>query len=308
MNVLIVGAGPVGSSTATLLATQGHQVTVATRSGNGPSHPNIRLVACDATNVQQLLTAASGNEVMLNCVNPPYTAWETEWPKFSEAFNTTAEETGAALITMSNLYGHGPTHTTMNGETPLEAKGKKGRSRADAWREAISLHNAGRIRTAEVRASDFYGPLVVDANMGERVVPRILAGKSVQLLGSVSVPHSFSYMPDVARTLAAVAVNPSALGRAWVVPSATLTQRDLIARLAAAAKRPTPKVAALPHVLLRAAGVFVPMMRELLEVEYQFAAPFVADGSETTSRLGVESTPVDQACEETIRWWSDRKD
>lgn len=307
MNILIVGAGPVGSSTAALLAEQGHTVKVATRSGKGPSHANIRCISLDATNGEQLTSAATGTETILNCVNPPYTEWDTQWPAFSKAFNSAAERTGAALVTMSNLYGHGPSHTTMTGETGLDATGKKGLARAEAWREAIQWHNDGRIRTAEVRASDFFGPLVVDANMGDRVVPNILDGKPVRLLGKVSQPHSFSYMPDVARTLAAVATTPSAFGKAWIVPSTTTTQGDLVTQLAAAANRQPPKISTLPHGLLRVAGLFVPLMRELLEVEYQFAAPFVADGSATTSQLGITTTPLDEACQATIRWWTERR-
>ncbi len=36
---VIVGAGPVGTATANLLAERGEQVRVVTRRGTGPEHP-----------------------------------------------------------------------------------------------------------------------------------------------------------------------------------------------------------------------------------------------------------------------------
>ena len=45
---VVVGAGPVGTATAGLLADAGHAVRVVTRSGSGPRRPGVELVAADA--------------------------------------------------------------------------------------------------------------------------------------------------------------------------------------------------------------------------------------------------------------------
>jgi nucleoside-diphosphate-sugar epimerase len=41
----------VGSALANLLAEDGQEVIVVTRSGSGPNHKNIRRIAADASNV-----------------------------------------------------------------------------------------------------------------------------------------------------------------------------------------------------------------------------------------------------------------
>jgi nucleoside-diphosphate-sugar epimerase len=304
---VIVGAGPVGQTTARALLDQGHAVDLVTRSGSGPDLSTLSKHSLDATDSAALAKLARGATAIINAANPPYTKWETEWPPLARALLAAAEQSGAALVTMSNLYGHGPAHQRMDANTPMNSTGKKGRIRAAMWSNAIAAHLAGKVRVAEVRASDFFGPHVRDANMGERVVPRILAGKSAQLLGRVDVAHSFSYMPDVASTLAHVASHDETWGRAWVVPSNTMTQDELIRALCTAAAVPPVKVSAMPELVMKALGLVMPIMRELKEVWYQFDAPFVIDGSETTSELGIGATPIERASAETIAWWKTQK-
>ncbi|MFD0043744.1 hypothetical protein ACFVGV_01010 [Pseudarthrobacter scleromae] len=43
-----------------------------------------------------------------------------------------------------------------------------------------------------------------------------------------------------------------------------------------------------------------PVVRELLEMQYQFEEPFIVDSSKITTRLGVTATPLDQAITETL--------
>ena len=59
-----------------------------------------------------------------------------------------------------------------------------------------------------MRASDFYGPGVRNSAFGDRVVPNMIAGKKVSMIGSLHVAHSVSYMPYIASTLVAVLTQP----------------------------------------------------------------------------------------------------
>ena len=123
----------------------------------------------------------------------------------------------------------------MRENTSLNPTGHKGAVRAEMATSLTEAHAAGRLRAALVRASDFYGPHVRDSAFGDRVVTRVIAGKKVSMLGSLDVPHSVSYMPDVAATIAAVITTPAAAGRTWLVPnSAAVTQRQVVEALACA--------------------------------------------------------------------------
>src|SRR5256885_3025126 len=94
---VIVGAGPVGTATAKVLAERGEQVRVITRSGSGPEHPNVERVAADATDAERLSTLAEGAVALYNCASPAYHQWFTDWPPLAAALLTAAERSGSVL-------------------------------------------------------------------------------------------------------------------------------------------------------------------------------------------------------------------
>ena len=303
-NHLIIGAGAIGTATALELARRGDHVTIVTRSGSGPDHEAIAKVAADASDADVIAGLAGGMDSIINCANPPYDRWEHDWPPIAAALLAAAERSGAVLATMSNLYGYGHVDAPMTESTPLSATGTKGRVRADMWRQALAAHEAGRVRAVEARAGDFFGPGVRNAHIGERSMPRLLAGRSVQAIGRTDQPHTWSYAPDVGATLATLVATPEAWGRAWHVPSEPpLTQAEVFARLAEAGGLPPAKVTALPSFMLRAAGWFVPMMRELRETEHQFAKPFVMDSRAAQEAFGLAPTPYPESLPATVEWW-----
>src|SRR6266545_2821444 len=83
-----------------------------------------------------------------------YHRWLTDWPPLASSLLTAAERSGAVLVSASNLYGYGPVDGPITPETPLAATQPKLRLRAQMWRDALAAHQAGRLRTSEVRASD----------------------------------------------------------------------------------------------------------------------------------------------------------
>lgn len=304
---LVIGAGPVGSGVAAALAGRGDTVAVVTRSGSGPVHEAITRIAADATDADALARLADGAATVFNCANPPYHRWPTDWPPLHRAMLAAAERSGAVLVMMDNLYAFGPGASMPMGEDdPLRATGRKGSMRATMARELLAAHEAGRLRATLARASDFYGPTVRNSAFGERLVPRVLAGKKVSMLGSLDVPHSVSYMPDVVRTLVTLADDSRAWGKAWHVPNAPArTQREIVAAVAAAAGTEA-KVGAIPHAALSALGLVVPVMRELKETWYQFAEPFLTDSAATEQALGLRATALDDGIAATVAWWREQ--
>jgi nucleoside-diphosphate-sugar epimerase len=301
---VVIGAGPVGTGVATALAERGDRVTVVTRSGSGPTLPGISREGADASDATALTALADNARTIYNCANPTYHRWASDWPPIHHTLLATAERTGAVLVMMDNLYALGSsTAMPMRENSPMKATGTKGKVRAMMAQELLDAHAAGRVRATLARASDFFGPGVRDAALGERVVPKVIAGKSVSVLGSLDVPHSSSYMPDVVRTLVAIGDDERAWGKPWQVPNApATTQRQMIESFARAAGT-TAKAKTVPLIGLRALGLVVPMMRELQETWYQFAEPFVTDSSHTEATFSLAATQTDAAAEATIAWW-----
>ena len=292
---VIVGKGPVGTTTADLLAARGHRVRVLSRSG-GTSTDAVEHRRVDAADTGALAAAAQGAAALYNAVNPAYHRWATDWPPVAAALLAAAERTGAVLVTMGNLYGYGRPTGPMTPDSPLAATDLKGRVRVAMWREAIAAHEAGRVRVTEARAADFVGPQVpAEHSHLVRQLPTLRRGRRAWVVGAPDVPRSWAYLPDVAATLATLGTDERALGRAWHVPSAPpRSQRQALADLAAALGAPPARVTRIPWPVLRAAGLVSPMLREIVDVRHQVDGEYVIDASATTATFGLTPTPWDE--------------
>jgi nucleoside-diphosphate-sugar epimerase len=294
---VIVGAGPVGTSAARLLAERGEQVRIVSRKGGGPEHPAVERVAVDATDVDRLSAQAQGATALYNCANPPYHRWLTDWPPLASALLTAAERSGAVLTTANNLYGYGPVTGPISESTPLSATHPKLRLRADMWRDALARHEAGQIRATEVRASDY-----IEANsiLTFTLGKPLLAGKRAYVPAPLDVPHSWTSITDVARTLVTLATDDRAWGQAWHVPTnPPLTIRDLAVCFTNVVGAPAPKLTSIPYPVMWAVGLFSPLVRELRTTRYQFYRPFILDSALTTRTFGIQPTPLDESLRAT---------
>jgi nucleoside-diphosphate-sugar epimerase len=296
---VIVGAGAIGSTTATQLAAAGERVRIVTRSGGGPGHPLVERVAADAADAGTLRRLAAGATAIYNCANPPYHAWPTFWPPLAAALLAAAETSGAPLVITGNLYVYGPVDRPMTPDLPLATPTVKGGVRLRMWNAALAAHRAGRIRVTEARASDFIG---LRHTLLEMALPALRAGKTVRLPLPLDVPHSFTYTGDVARTLITLAGDERAFGRAWHVPSPpAVTAREFVNRAAAAGGFGAPRLARIPDPLVYAAGWFDKFAHEFREMRYQFRRPFELDSTETQEVFGLRPTGLDEALRATLR-------
>src|SRR3954453_20834801 len=231
---VIVGKGPVGTTTAELLAAGGHEVRVLSRSG-GRCTDAVEHRQVDAADAEAVAAAPAGAAVLYNAVNPAYHRWATDWPPVAAALLSAAERTGAVLVTMGNLYGYGRPTGPMTPDSPLAATDTKGRVRARMWGEALAAHEAGRVRVTEARAADFVGPQVPAGHSHlMRQLSALRAGRRAWVVGDPDVPRGWSYLPDVAETLVTLGTDDRALGRAWHVPSAIRSQRQALTDLVGA--------------------------------------------------------------------------
>ncbi|MCU7723179.1 NAD-dependent epimerase/dehydratase family protein [Actinoplanes sp. KI2] len=289
-NNVIVGSGPIGSAIAQLLVDRGDTVTMVTRSGRGPAHPQIRLVAADASDALRLSSLTEGAATLYNCANPKYTEWENRWYPMNDAMIAAAKSAGAVYVMTGTLYGYGPQPGgRMTESTPLAATGRKGKVRIKMWHDAL---NSG-VRAIEVRGSDYIGAGAVGV-FSSVLLPAIAKGRTAYAPGNPDLPHSFTYTGDMASTMVALAADERAYGRAWHAPTGpAITIRDLADRYTDLTGQPRVKLRALPRFVMRTAGLVVPMAREMAEMDYQFYAPFHLDSTLTEDTFGLKPTDLE---------------
>ena len=185
-----------------------------------------------------------------------------------------------------NLYCYGPVSGPMAEDLPYRPVGVKGRVRARLAETLLDAHQSGKVRAAIGRASDFYGPGVVNSFTGADMFRNLLGGKRAMWTGSLDAPHSLSYIEDFARGLVTLGEHDAALGQAWHIPcAAPLTGRQFLGLAFELAGRPA-NISSYRRLMLTLASPFMPMAREVLEMLYEFETPFVVDSRKFERAFG----------------------
>ncbi len=302
---VIFGSGPVGLALVDELVGRGHQVRVVNRSGSAPLPDRVEHIAGDAADPEFALGAASGAAVVYQVLNPPYHRWPEEFPPLQRSLVSAAQAADARFVSLENLYMYGDTAgTPIDENTPIKPHTRKGEVRLEMAKTLSALGDSGDLELATARASNYFGPRATwQSPLGERVIGRVLDGKSAQVVGDPETKHSYTYLKDLSRVLATLGTDDRAVGEVWHVPNAPArTTTDLVAMIGEELGREI-KVSVAPELVLRMMGLFNPTVRELNEMLYEFKSDFVADGEKFTKAFGMEATPLDQAIFETVSWW-----
>jgi nucleoside-diphosphate-sugar epimerase len=303
---VIFGTGPVGMAIMEKLVANGKRVRMINRSGKGDFPDGVDLLSGDAMNHDFTRQAVEGAIVVYNALNPPYDQWLRFFSPLQKSVLEAATSVGAKLIVMENLYMYGHTHgKPMTEATPYDAHTRKGKLRADMANELLEAHRAGKVRIAMGRASDFFGPRGLQSGMGERVIYPALEGKAAQILGNPDLAHTYTYLPDIGKALVILGEREETLGQAWHIPAEkTLTTREFIDMIYQEAGHP-PKISVAPKLIMKALGLFNPIIREVNEMAYEFDEPFISDHSKFTQAFGDHPTPLADAIRTTVSWFKD---
>jgi nucleoside-diphosphate-sugar epimerase len=303
LHVVLGASGGVGSAVVRELAARGRRVRGVTRSATAETPSGVEMLAGDVSRLEDARRVCAGAAVVYMCSNPPYTRWVRDFPPLLAGALAGAESAAAKLIMADNLYVYAPTDRPMTEGLPWAPVTRKGAVRKAMDESLLAAHSSGRVQVAIGRAADYYGPHGANSVIGARFFERLLTGKAVEWFGPLDLPHTLTYLDDFARGLLTLGEREEALGQVWHVPAAKpLTGRQFIALAAEVASVPA-KMAAISPLLLRTLGLFSPVVREMVEMRYEFARPFLLDGTKFMQAFGFAPTPHRDALTATIAWY-----
>lgn len=303
---VIFGSGPLGRYTAENLLSLGKAVRLINRSGKMDSAPaGVEVRKADALHAAEIAPLLAGARTVYQCAQPPYHRWAQDFPPLQDAILKAAAGCGARLVVAENLYMYGmPGAAPFSERSRYQPCSRKGQVRLAMTQALFAAHAQGKLAVAAVRGSDFFGPW--EPINGAGIFAAALQHKTVNMLGSMDVARSFTYVRDFGRALATAGTDERALGKAWHVPSGPpLTQRQLLALLSSQLGYEV-KGRAVGKVLLSLVGLFNPAAREVKEMLYQFVHPFVIDGSAMEHTFGLVPTAMEQRIAETLEWVKSR--
>ncbi|APR85122.1 Nucleoside-diphosphate-sugar epimerase [Minicystis rosea] len=303
---VVFGAGALGRAIARELVKKGRRTRIVSRRGEG-ALPGVEAFKADAADPAQTRAACAGAAVVYHTATPDYTKWADLYPPIQRGVIEGAASASAKLVSAESVYMYGPVDGPMTEDRPHVADTRKGKIRAALARMAMEAHEKGRVRVALGRAPDFYGPeAALTTIYGDRVFYPALAGKKVSVMGKLDHPHTFICVKDFARGLVTLGERDEAMGQAWHLPCApTITQRELCTMIFEEAGQ-KPNVGEAPSLVFSALGLFVPIMRELAEMLYQWERPYLFDHGKFDKAFGAgQFTPHREAVRETVQWFRD---
>jgi nucleoside-diphosphate-sugar epimerase len=306
--VLVLGAnGRFGRVVVRAFADAGWKVVAQARKPlvDG-AHGRVKYLGAAVTETEAVVEAARGASVVVHAMNPLYTNWDAEALPLNAAAIGIAHSLEATLMLPGNVYNFGsPIPAELTEQTPEHPTNRKGEIRF----EMEAAIRAGAPRSIIVRAGDFFGGPGTGSWFDLAVVKDLGRGK-ITYPGPLDVLHAWAYLPDLARTFVLLAQARGELSahQSFHFPGYAVRGEELVAAITRAAHRrgvlAEGRVAAvkgMPWTLVRIAGVFNPMLRELARMSYLWRQPHRLIGTKLQSVIGkIPMTPLDTALEETL--------
>ena len=304
---VVFGGGALGYGVAAQAIKRGHRARIVTRSGKAEAPPQAEVARADLEDPAATRKAAEGAQVIHFCAAPPYTDWPAHYGAMQRGVVEAAKRTGARLVTCENVYPYGRMSGPMTEDSPYAPCSKKGELRAKLNEELLTDARAGNVKAALARGPDYYGPRAgITTNYGDHVLGRAVAGKAANVFGDPDARHTFVCVDDFARGMVQIGEREDAMGQTWHVPCPPpLTQREMVGLVYAALGKPT-RLSAMPGPLLMMLSWFMPIMRELREMEYQWRMDYDFRHDKFDRTFGAGFVPHSTAVAETVQWFQKR--
>jgi nucleoside-diphosphate-sugar epimerase len=250
--------------------------------------------------------AVNGSEIVYVTVGFPYQTkfWQARWPSFISSVIEACIEEQCKLVFFDNIYMYDPEHLNgMTEETPIRPVSQKGKVRMEVADRIMKQVEAGNLRALIARSADFYGPGIKNTSvLTEMVINPLSQKKTASWMGAMDFKHSYTYTPDAGRATAILGNSEDAYNQVWHLPTAPdpMTGRGWIEAIAKELGV-SPKYRTLSKSMLRLLGVLIPVMKEMIEMLYQYDRNYVFNSEKFEKRFQFVPTAYRDGIREIVR-------
>ena len=303
LHTILGAGGPVGNSLATALANLYKPVRLVSRqplvANNGQSW-----FKADLTILEDVIKALEGSEVAYLTIGLPYSTkiWREYWPLVMKNVTTACLRHGVRLVFFDNIYALSPNHLNpITESSPLQPCSKKGDIRAEVVRIMMEAVEKKGMMGLIARSADF---LTLEENKGmikPLLYDRMKKNQRAQWICNARVIHNFSYLPDLGKGTALLGTSPDVMQQVWNLPTdpTPTTGADWI-RLMAEEMHASEKYTTISAGMIKLLGLFIPYMRELVEMLYQYDRDYFFDSSKFNSHFNFIPTSPGDAIREML--------
>lgn len=305
MQTILGAGGAIGRELAAKLLKYTNNVRLVSRNPVAVN-PGDDLFAVDLTHPEEVRKAVKGSDVAYLTAGLEYNVkvWKEKWPLIMKNVLEACKAEGASLVFFDNIYMYDPNSLSdITENNPVNPSSEKGKVRACIAQMVRDAHEKGEVKSLIARSADFYGPGVKNVSvLMETVFKPLSQGKSAQVLGRLDKKHSYTYVPDAAKATALLGNTPSAYGTVWHLPTAKdpYTMGEFI-EIIAGKFGVKPKSQTANKFLTRTIGLFNPIMKELVEMYYQYDRDYVFNSSKFEKAFELLPVSYDEGIDQIIK-------
>ncbi len=308
MQTILGATGVIGKEIAKSLPQYTDRIRLVSRNPK-PVNPGDELLAADLLSAEQVDKAVEGSDVVYLTAGLQYSAkiWQQQWPLIMQNVIAACSKHGAKLVFFDNVYALGKVEGWMKEDTPMRAVSKKGRVRVQISEMILNAVDKGQLQAIIARAADFFGPDTPLSFLNVLVPENFAKGKSAQWMMNDKVRHVYTYTPDAGKATAMLGNTESAYNQIWHLPSDpnAITGKATI-ELFAREFGIEPKYMVLNKFMLQLAGLFIPPIRESIELLYQYDSDYLFDSSKFNKAFNFTPTTYAEGIAATVRWYKEK--
>lgn len=304
MQTILGAGGIIGKELSSHLPRFTSQVRQVSRNPK-KVNPSDELMKADLLNYPEVEKAVAGSDVVYLLAGLKYDAkvWQQQWPVVMKHAIDACKKHNSKLVFFDNVYAYGQVNGVMTEETAFNPNSKKGEVRAKVATLLLDEIKAGNLKGMIIRAADFYGPGATLSLIHSTVTERLKAGKGAQWIGDKKKVHTFTYTPDAGKTVALLGNAEEAYNQTWhaLTSAEKMTGEELIRIAYEIMNMPNKGVQGMSKTGVRLLGLFIPVLREFVEMMYQFENDYIFDSSKASKFLNENATFYKEGLRETLK-------
>lgn len=293
MQTILGANGTIGSILAKELRIYTDKIRLVSRNPRKVNESD-ELFPADLSQPSSVDKAVAGSDVVYLVVGFDYKidVWQDKWPKLMRATIEACKKHNARLVFFDNVYMYDiKAIPHMTEDSPINPPSKKGRARKEIAQMILDEVKSGKLMALIARSADFYGPDNEKSFINETVYKNFKKGKAANWFMNADKKHSFTFTPDAAKATALLGNTNDAYNQVWHLPTDknTLTGREF-SELFAKEMNVKNKVSVLPLFMIKVLGLFIPIMKEMPEMMYQYDRDYFFDSSKFDKRFNFKTT------------------
>ena len=225
--------------------------------------------------------AALGADLIVYAINPAYHRWESEAMGLMEPTVKVAEKLGSRILFPGNVYNFTPTTSLISEESPMEAVSAKGDIRIRMERRLYQASQQGA-KVSIVRAGDFIGP-DTDFTWLDMLLKQTRNHAKMKFPHDERHVHFWSFLPDLCANTALLMSERQSSYEVWHDEGLKLSVNDW--KTAFLENGTDLKVAKFPWWVYKFISPLVPLVREVIKMQYLWQQPVLLDGNKMKQAL-----------------------